>query len=344
MTRWAAPIVSATLAATGCGTGWRQLPPLPDREGFAGSFAGASHGALLVAGGANFPLRRPWEGGTKAWHDDVFVLEAPGAGWKAAGKLPHPLAYGVSVTHRDGVVCVGGSDASRHHADAFRLEWKGGRLVTSGLPPLPVTLANCCGALVGEVLYVAGGQVGPDSLLASNRAWRMDLSAATPAWEEIEPCPGDGRGRMLAIATGFDGSFWMVGGVELVEGKGPGAGRRYLADGYRYDPRGGWKRIGELPSPVAAAPSPAPFDSTGLYLLGGDDGSQVGVAPDRHRGFSTRVLRYDAMRTRWHEVGELPAPRATVPCVPWDGSWVVPSGEVRPGVRSPEVWAWSPVP
>ena len=55
---------------------WKQLPPIPDREGFAGSYAGVSGNALLVAGGANFPDKRPWEGGTKIWYDRVFVLEA----------------------------------------------------------------------------------------------------------------------------------------------------------------------------------------------------------------------------------------------------------------------------
>ena len=49
---------------------WTQLPSIPDREGFAGPFAGVSGGALLVAGGANFPDKKPWEGGTKVWRTD----------------------------------------------------------------------------------------------------------------------------------------------------------------------------------------------------------------------------------------------------------------------------------
>ncbi|MFO0044239.1 MAG: galactose oxidase, partial [Armatimonadota bacterium] len=53
--------------------GWKQLPPLPDPEGFAAPFAGMSHNQLLVAGGANFPDKRPWEGGTKVWYDKVFA-------------------------------------------------------------------------------------------------------------------------------------------------------------------------------------------------------------------------------------------------------------------------------
>jgi hypothetical protein len=29
-----------------------------------------------------------------------------------------------------------------------------------------------------------------------------------------------------------------------------------------------------------------------------------------------------------------------VPLVRWRGAWVIPGGEMRPGVRSPEVWAF----
>src|SRR4051812_42894769 len=77
---------------------WQPLPSLPDREGFAGSYAGASGGALLVAGGANFPGKRPWEGGEKSWYDRTFVLEAGAKAWREAGKLPAAGGYGVSIT------------------------------------------------------------------------------------------------------------------------------------------------------------------------------------------------------------------------------------------------------
>ena len=36
-------------------------PPVPDMHGFAGAFTGVSNGRLLVAGGANFPVKPPWE-------------------------------------------------------------------------------------------------------------------------------------------------------------------------------------------------------------------------------------------------------------------------------------------
>ena len=306
-------------------------PDLPDRLGVAGAFAGVSNGSLLVAGGANFPGKPPWEGGQKVWHDKVYALDKPDGTWRVAGKLPRPLAYGVSVTHGDGVVCVGGSDAERHYADAFTLRGANGTLTTTTLPTLPRPLANLSGALVGDHLYVAGGIETPTATAASKRAYRMDLSAARRRWEELPECPGPGR--MLAVAAGFDGAFYLVGGCELTAKPGGGTTRKYLADAHRFTPATGWKRIADLPKPLAAAPSPAPTDATGFTILGGDDGKLVDIPPDKHRGFPTAVDRYDATKDKWLEAGTWPPARVTAPCVNWRGSWVVPSGEIRPGVR-----------
>ena len=43
-------------------------------------------------------------------------------------------------------------------------------------------------------------------------------------------------------------------------------------------------------------------------------------------------------------MGKTPAPHVTTPAANWRGRWVIPSGEVRPGVRSPEVWSFQPQP
>ena len=89
----------------------------------AGPFVGTHNGALLVAGGANFPGKLPWEGGTKVWHDTVFALEKPDGVWKVAGKLPRPLGYGVSATFGGRIWCVGGCDGTRHIASTVALGW-----------------------------------------------------------------------------------------------------------------------------------------------------------------------------------------------------------------------------
>lgn len=320
--------------------GWRELAPLPDMEGFAGSFAGVSDGALLVAGGANFPGRRPWEGGNKVWYDLIYVLEDPGGSWKVAGRLPRPLGYGVSVSCGRGVVCVGGGDSNGNSAEAFRLDWREGKLLTTRLPAMPRPIANACDAMVGNHLHIAGGQERPDSKGTLRLAWKIDLSAAEPTWAEVEPWPG--TARMLAVAAVSDGAFWIAGGVDLVVGDDGQAVRKYFRDAYRYDAGRGWTRLADLPAPVTAAPSPAPADDEGFAILGGDDGEQVGIAPGEHRGFRNEILRYDLATKGWRPAGTLAAPRVTTPCVRWGTSWVVPCGEVRPGVRSPEVWSSRP--
>ncbi len=332
----AALIACPALAADS--TGWSQLRSLPDKEGFASMFAGVSGGALLAGGGANFPDKKPWEGGKKVWHDTVFVLEKPDGEWKVAGKLPRPLGYGVSVTHDGGVVCVGGSDAGRHHADCFRLEWRGGRLETKPLPTLPRPVANLCGALIGNTLFVAGGIEKPDSTSTLKTFYALDLAAKQPAWRELEPWPGPAR--MLAVAAALDGSFFLVSGTDLSAGLDDKPVRTYLKDGYRFTPGKGWKRIADLPRAAVAAPSPAPtLGQTQFLIVSGDDASQLATPPTQHPGFPKSILAYDTRAGRWMERGTTPAPRVTVPAVPWNGAWVAVGGEQRPGVRSPEVWS-----
>ena len=67
--------------ASAAAVDFAQLPELPpavgqtQQAGQAAPFAGVQGDALVVGGGANFPITMPWDGGTKVWWDDVFVLE-----------------------------------------------------------------------------------------------------------------------------------------------------------------------------------------------------------------------------------------------------------------------------
>lgn len=319
---------------------WTQLTSIPDPKGFAGPFAGVSHGHLLVGGGANFPEKPPWEGGKKVWYNRIYALDRPTGKWTLAGNLPRSLGYGVSVTYGDRVICVGGSDAKRHYADAFSLEWTRGRIVRRSLPSLPVPIANGCGALVGSKLYVMGGQGSPTSVEAGREVFTLDLARKGAEWHVVSGFPG--AGRILATAAGFGGSFWVFGGASLHVGTDGVAARTYLRDAHRYNPKDGWKRIADLPGPVVAAPSPAPVARGSIYVLGGDDGARVGMDPRTHPGFSKGAIRYDPAADRWLDAGEMPVGSVTAPTVQWRGMWVIPNGERRPGVRSPEVWGVAP--
>jgi len=330
-------LATAARADDGAAAAWTSLPPLPDAEGFAGAFAGVSAGALLVAGGANFPGAKPWDGGSKVWTDRAWVLDRPDGAWREAGRLPGPRAYGASVTTPDGLLCIGGSDTGRHHDEVFLLRWTGTALERDAWPPLPAPCANLCGALAGRTVIVAGGEAAPGATAAGTNAWALDLDDRAAGWRALPTWPGPGR--TLAAAGVQGGEFFLFGGVSLAAGPEGKPVRTYLRDAFAWRAGRGWRRIADLPSPLAAAPSPAPAAGQAFLLLaGGDDGSRVhlGTVP-AHPGFDAPLLGYHTITDTWTPLGALPAVRVTTPAVAWHGGFVIPSGEMRPGVRSPEV-------
>ncbi|HZI30920.1 MAG TPA: exo-alpha-sialidase, partial [Candidatus Binatia bacterium] len=277
---------------------WKQLPPLPDPLGFAGAFAGVSDHALIVAGGANFPHGMPWDGGQKAWHDSIFVLTNADGKWLTGFKLSRPLGYGVSVSTADGVICAGGSNAEGIYRDVFLMRWADGRIQTQSLPPLPEPMANGCGALVGNTLYVAGGIKTPDATQTLRTFWALDLSAPKLAWRELKPWPGPGR--MLSVAGACDGSFYLFSGAELHAGADGKPVRRYLTDAYVFKPGMGWEKLPDMPRPAVAAPSPALTQAGRLLIVSGDDGKLVDFEPKpKHPGFPKDVLAYDPKQNTW---------------------------------------------
>lgn len=315
---------------------WTRLAPLPGALGVAGPFAGVSGESLLVAGGANFPQGLPWDGGRKIWHDTVYRLVAPAGSWTIAGKLQRPLAYGVSISTPDGLICIGGSDATQHYPGAFRLFLRGDWLRVEPLPPLPKPLANAAGALVGQQILVCGGSSEPGEKSASNQMWSLDLSHLAAGWRELPALPA--AARLLATAASDGRDFYVLGGVTPTK-RNDTIARVYLNDAWRYRWNSGWQRLANLPRPMAAAPSPAPVIANQIVVLPGDDGSLAGFQPAaKHPGFNHRTLAYDIQLNQWREGGKVPFAHVTTPCVRWQRRLVIPSGEIRPGVRSPDVW------
>jgi N-acetylneuraminic acid mutarotase len=317
---------------------WSTLPSLPDREGFAAMFAGVSGNALVVAGGANFPEKRPWDGGTKVWYDDVWVLEKPEAAWRKAGKLPKPLGYGVTVTWKDEVLCVGGSNADGHHPHVFSIRLDAGGVKIKEYPALPKPCANTCGALVGDVLFVAGGIEKPDAVQAMHTFWSLNLADAKPQWRELQAWPG--KERMLGVAASCDGAFYLLSGAALHAGADGKPEREWLKDAFRYREGSGWEKLPDAPRVAVAAVSPAPVAANRVFLIAGDDASKFGFKPETaHPGFPRDAFAFDVDSLKWIPLdAATPFSRATVPSTEWRGGFVIPSGEARPGYRTNEVW------
>lgn len=332
--------LAASLGTSLAESEWRQLEPLPNPAGVAGAFAGVARGGLVIAGGAYFPDKMPWEGGRKFWSDRVYFLADKTARWAELGKLPRPLAYGVTVSAAGSAWCIGGSDFECHYSDVFGLEAgdTGVRLIKG--PSLPVPLACAAGAR-GEdgTVFVACGSETPGEKTASNRVFAVRNIATDPKWTELPPLPA--KARIFPTAAVHKGALYVVGGAALEPGPA-GSVRHYLADVWRYSEAEGWRELAPLPKPFAAAASPAPIINGEMWVVGGDDGSLRAFSPpEKHPGFSGEMFAYSFESNTWRSVGKAPAPRVTLPSVAWGKDYVFPSGEVRPGVRSPAVWMLS---
>jgi len=327
----------------------RELPPLPDEEGFAGMFAGASNGVLLCMGGANFPEGRPWEGGQKRWYDHIYFLTDEESNWQLTEQnLPYPLGYGISVNYEEEVILIGGSNADKHYQEVFGLKYENGKIhFNHNFPDLPVPLANMAGTLVNNTIYVAGGISTPAGKPLQN-FYALDLSVSEEdrRWVELSSWPG--KPRMLAVSAAKDGKFYLFSGINLLHDEGEPYERELLKDAYVYDPSGdeeNWEKLPEMPRAIAAGPNPAPVVGLSHILFPGGLDEKTVEYPDpaTHPGFLKEILAYNTQSQQYIKVGELPSKgaRVTLPATRWQDKWVIPSGESSAGVRSPKVYTIS---
>ena len=346
---------------------WEKGPPIPDAHGFAGPFAGVSAGTLVVAGGANFPESYPWEGGSKVWHDRIFLLPEGASEWTVSNaKLPKALAYGVSVSlteQNNSIVMLGGSDGqNKPVADVTMLTLKlvdaRPEVLLQPLPSLPVALAESSGLAMDDKIYLFSGRSIGGTV---RKAFRLDFGRSPLKWEEL-PWPEGARGRMHSVAGSHEGKLYLFGGrdyqseleIEHPEDRLEAEKLDFLRDCYRFDPDAGkWTRIADLPQGSSAAPYRAiPSGSSHLLILGGVTApyveEQLKARPEingqghEHPGFPGRSLLITSLRTlgsrpRYPPEMEVPV---TVPVVFMpNGEYVVASGEKQPGVRTTQVFS-----
>lgn len=324
-----------------------EMKSIPDREGFAGMYAGVSHGVLICMGGANFPDKRPWEGGEKIWYDDIFVLENRSKDWvKLNTGLPFPLGYGVSVSHGDQIILIGGSNNYGHSDLVLGVEYVKGKIILDKTyPQLPVPLAMMSGALIGSTVYIAGGLESPDGDPVSY-FFSMNLNAPVSErrWEQRTSWPG--VPRQLAVAAVKDDKFYLFSGINTLVDDLGNKGRELLKDAYVYDPTTDkWRALPDLPRAIAAGPSPAPVVGINHIVFPGglDEETAQYTDPTSHPGFLEDIWAFNTLSETYVQVGIMPpgSSRLTLPTAKWGMDWVMPNGESGPGVRSPKVFVVS---
>ena len=350
-----------------------RLPPLADgcaNPGVARPYCGEHNGMVLLAGGANFPAAPLAEGGQKRYHATVYGLPVGTNVWNVVGELPSPMGEGVSVSTPRGVVCVGGAEGPSGEsvtAKAFLMLWDAlsRKVAFVPLPDFPYPVKMAAAAARGSCVYVAGGWRGKP---AESDVWMIDLAAgAGMTWRPLPTLPVKREQPVAAIqnTSRQRTALFVIGGMASREDGLQTA----LEDGYYYDlaqgPHGKWLPVspakvkgGDTVWPMIGAAALATGDQHILFFGGsnrevwndqirknsGLTGSALAAfrseyfrRPSEAFKFSRRVLAYHTVTDRWFELGELPfAPRCGAAVVRQpDGTVLVASGEIGPGVRTP---------
>lgn len=327
---------------------WDSLGKVPDDLGFAGPFAGVHEGGLIVAGGANFP-KPTWES-EKAWHDKIFVYqgEGKGEGWRQAGTLDQPTGYGASVTTPFGVLCMGGQDADTVFSTVMLLRFDGNEVSSVPLANLPKPCANGYATIVQNQVFLVGGQSNLKLDSTMKNVWRLDLPASKDAsdnelkglkWKVLDPFPGPSRAFNITVAqhNGFHDCIYVLSGRRQ-----KGEGVDFLKDVWALDLKENtWQQKKGLPRCVMAGTGVAVGQSH-ILIAGGADGRNYfrsNELKDKHPGFPKEALQYHTITDTWTSAGAIPANHVTTVAVKFKDRIIIPTGEVRPRVRSPIVWA-----
>jgi len=365
---------------------WSEYPELPpppgaDKQiGIASPFAGSVGEVIIVAGGCNFPELPVREGGKKKFYDDAFVFSEVEGQWQWLSdyKIPQPAAYGASVSLPDGLLCIGGNNNHETLSSVYLLKWDASsfQLEVEEWPELPVPLTQMGAALVGETVYVLGGEA---TGIPRNTFLSLDLSrkgSGLFAWEILEVFPGPARLQPVVVAQNAaeETRLYLFSGSSYPEGQEEPS---INADGLEYSPTTKeWRRISEI-RPEGQAPvslhgaTGIPLGMNHILFIGGVNRDLFGQAwkqerqgklamergdtalvreiarwkssylshpPEWYR-FNNHALIYHTLTNSWTVGTEYPYPApAGAKMVEWKGGWIIISGETMPGIRSPKVY------
>lgn len=314
------------------------LPSIDNQpnKGVAGAYFGFSNDYVILVGGANFPRELPWRGGEKCWHRTAYVKKI-GYGnteWTIIpNALPHGLAYGASIQLENGVLCIGGCDQQHCYSDVFLITTDGINIkIDNNWPSLPFGLSNMTASLLGNKVFLAGGQESMDCPESSKHFLVLDLNNLQKGWVSLPSWPGKARSYAVSAvqSDGFDKCFYLFSGRDYHEDY-----LEVLTDGYSYNPRLGiWKKI-ECKFPVMAGAAVATGTNHILFL-----GSVSEMLPgsDNHPGFDNTLRVYHTVTNTLVEKEVVPFTIPVTSALAKQGNtFLLGSGEVKPGIRTPNI-------
>lgn len=353
---------------------WAKIAQLPNENGqpslgFAGAINGFSNQVLVVAGGANFPDKMPWEQGKKYYAKEIHILQKIGANWvwdqKFKGELPEPIAYCGNTVTDLGIVYAGGENEKGLSDQVYLLNYKAlnHTVAIKKLPNLPNALTNIGLTSIGNTVYAVGGDGQKTS---SHQFLCLDLASKIPEWKVLPNLP-TALANSVTVAQQKDGNdyIYVIGGRSKTESGISNLQHSTFAFDVKHQV---WKKMaaltdGQQVTNLAAASGIA-IGKNHILITGGDNGkvfhqieiylNQIANAKTaeeaarltkeknqlviHHKGFYKGVLLYNTHTNSWRKLGELPflAP-VTTTATKYGNAVLLSNGEIKPGIRTPNV-------
>lgn len=353
---------------------WKTAAQLQNSDGslsigYAGPINGISNEVLIVSGGANFPDKMPWEGGKKSYSKTIHVLEKckDQYTWNNEVKsvLPEAIAYCGSTSTDLGVVYVGGENENGLSNKSYLLKWNAAKKEVEAkvLPDFPFAIANISLTHIGNTVYAVGGD---EAAKSSDFFASLDLNEANPQWKALPNLPLALANAVVIAQKGKNGvNIYVVGGrTKTASGISDLHNTTFVYDVKNQS----WNTAATISdgksSTNFSAGAGVAVGSHSVLIVGGDDGvvfhqietylSQIAQAGSEelkaeliakknklvtnHPGFFNGILLYNTLTNEWSKVGELPfLPHVTTPAVLWDKKIILSNGEIKPGIRTPNV-------
>lgn len=325
--------------------------------GVAGPVTGMIDDILIVAGGANFPDGMPWDGGTKAYSKEVYLYAI---GQNSELELTHThtfedsVAYAANISLDNAIYSIGGERNGIATSDVYRYYLEDNTLKRVQLAALPQPLTNGGAAHVDEYIYFVGGE---NAESVSSKVYRLRFAEEGATWEEFSDLP---KPITHAVITSDESeNIYIIGGRK----------RNTNAKSDMYFEVYGLnilskktELIDNLPETLAAGTGG--YFNHNLIVIGGDNAQTfhqvealigaINLESDEnmkaeliakknemqrsHPGFSTDVWIYNLTEKSWKKTNKLNgASPVTTTAVFYNDLIVIPSGEVRAGVRTDQI-------
>lgn len=335
-----------------------------EQPGLAGPVTGIIHNRLIVGGGANFPDGMPWHGAKKVYHEEIYIFEKKNGqivnSIVSKQKLPQPVAYCANVMVPEGLVYMGGENEQGILDKVILVKYNAAsnEIHFSDLPSLPLPLTNLAAAYNNHIIYVAGGNSKDGN---SNKFFSLDISMPGANWQTLPEIPVKVSFAVMTIQSNGDHNcIYLIGG------------RRKNSNGmsdifntlYQFDIKDNrWKQRQSLPYSISAGTG-IPNGSNQILLFGGDKGETFSKEEklsaiirsekdeqknkslvkekiallEAHPGFTNEVLLYNTITDKWEKANPLPfGSPVTTTANKWDDDIIIPSGEIKAGVRTPRI-------